>query len=104
MAIAVVGASGDDSVSCHHGAATGGGAEDQEFLYEVAAGAAEDSVAGDDGVAYHAADADVSQDRERCLLAAVGWQAALADGDAEVSETAGAATATTATATANKAG
>ena len=37
-------------------------AEDQEFLYQVAAGAAEDSVAGDDRAAHHAAAAGVSQD------------------------------------------
>src|SRR4029077_18225150 len=94
----------DDSISCDHGAAAGGGAEDQKFLYEVAPGAAEDSVAGDDGTAYHAADGDVSEDRERCVLAVVGWQTAFADGDAEVSEAAGASTAASASPSASQAG
>src|SRR5208282_5765013 len=95
LAIAVVGASRDDSVSRDHGAAAGGGAEDQEFLHQVATGAAEDSVAGDDGTSDYAADADVSEDRQRRVHAVARWQAAFADGDAEVSEAAGAATSTT---------
>jgi hypothetical protein len=67
VAIAVVGASGDDSVSGDHGAAAGGGAEDQEFLYQVAAGEAEDSVAGDDGAAHYG-DAGVSEDPNDVFL------------------------------------
>src|ERR1035441_5387042 len=94
VAIALVGPSRDGPVSRDHGTAAGGGAKDQEFLYQVAAGAAEDSVAGDDRTAHHAADAGVSEDRERCLLTSAGWQAAFANGDAEVSEAAGAATST----------
>ena len=39
------GSSGDDPVPGAHGAPAGGDAEDQEFLHQVAAGAAEDSVA-----------------------------------------------------------
>src|ERR1035437_8799311 len=104
VAIAVVGSSGDDPVSCDHGAAAGGGAEDQEFLHQVAAGAAEDSVAGDDGTSHYAADADGSEDRERCVLAFGGWQAAFADGDFEVSEAAGAATSATSTTSIRQAG
>ena len=83
------------SVSGGDGEAAGGVAEDQEFLYEVAAGAAEAAAAGDDGTADHAADAGVSEDCERCVHAAAGWQAALADGDAEIFEAAGPASATT---------
>ena len=45
MAAAVVGAAGDDFVPGDHRASAGSGAEDQELLYEVASGAAEDSVA-----------------------------------------------------------
>src|ERR1019366_9081944 len=104
VAIAVVGPSGDDSVSCHHGAAAGGGAEDQEFLHEVAPGAAEDSVAGDDGTPHHAPDPGVSEDRERCVLTVVGWQAAFADGDSEVSEAAGASTSASSTTSIRQAG
>src|ERR1019366_2364770 len=70
VAIAVVGASGDDSVSGDYGAAAGGG----------------------------------SEDRERCVHAVVGWQAAFADGDAEVSEAAGSATSAASATSANKAG
>ena len=61
-----------------------GRAEDQEFLYQVAAGAAENSAAGDDGVADHAAVAGISEDCARCFPAAAGWQAAFADGDSEI--------------------
>ena len=46
----------------------------------------------------HAADAGVRQDRERCIHAAAGREAAVADGNVEIPEAAGAA-ATTATAT-----
>jgi tRNA nucleotidyltransferase (CCA-adding enzyme) len=101
---AVVGASGDDFVSGDYGAAAGGGAKDQEFLHQVAASAAEDSVAGDDGTPYHAADSGVCEDRERCVHAVVGWQAAFADGDAEVSEAAGSATSAASTTSAEQAG
>jgi len=62
LAIVVVSPSGDDFVFGDHGAATVGATEDQEFLHQMAAGAAEDSVAGDDGAAYYAANAGVSED------------------------------------------
>jgi tRNA nucleotidyltransferase (CCA-adding enzyme) len=86
-----------------HGAAAGGTAEDQEFLHKMAPGATESSVAGDDGAPHHAADAGVSQDRERCVLAFVGWQAAVADRDAEISETVGTAASATSAASAGEA-
>ena len=53
---------GDDPVPGRDRAAAGGGAEDQELLHQVAAGAAKDSIAGDDRAAHHAAIARVSQD------------------------------------------
>src|SRR5450631_329702 len=104
VAIAVVGSSRDDSVFSDHGAAAGGGAEDQEFLHQVAAGAAEDSATGNDGTSHHAADADVSEDRERCVLTVVGWQAAFADGDFEISEAAGASASAAPTTSASQEG
>src|SRR6266849_6610309 len=84
--------------------AASSGAEDQEFFYEVAPGAAEDSVAGDDGTPHYAADGDVSEDRERCVLTVVGWQAAVADRDSEVSEAAGASTSASTSSSASEAG
>ncbi len=92
---AVGGAAGDGSVSLRYGAAAGGGAKDQELLHQMAASAAEDSLAGDDGAAHHAANAGVSEDRARSVHAAARWQAALAHGNAEVSEAAGATTSAT---------
>ncbi len=57
-------ASGDDFVSRGDGPAAGCCTEDQKFLYQVAAGSAEDSVAGDDRAAHHATDARISQNCE----------------------------------------
>ncbi len=64
LAGAVERTAGDGSVSGGDRAAAERGAEDQEFLHEVAAGAAEDSAAGNDGAAHYAAAAGVSEDRE----------------------------------------
>ena len=97
-------AAGDDPVPGSDGEAAGGGAEDQELLHQVAAGAAEDSVARDDGAAHHAADAGISEDRARCIHAAAGRQAAFADGDSEIPEAAGAASAAASTSAATQAG
>ena len=60
---ALRGAPGDDSVPRGDRSPAGGHAEDQELLHQVAAGAAEDSVAGNDRAAHHAAAAGISQDR-----------------------------------------
>src|SRR5580692_4156508 len=70
----------------------------------MAAGAAEASAARDDGAAHYAANAGVSQDCSRCIHAIAGREAALADGDSEIPETAGASapSATTASAEAWK--
>src|SRR5580692_6369205 len=56
----------------------------------MAAGAAEASAARDDGAAHYAANAGVSEDCSRCIHAIAGREAALADGDSEIPETAGA--------------
>src|SRR5436305_1885029 len=95
-------ASGDGFVSRCDRPAAGRCTEDQKFLYQVAAGSAEDSVAGDDRAANYATDARISQNCERCLHAALGWEASLADRDAEIFEAAGTATASATDASAAK--
>ena len=96
---AVRSSSGDDSVPRGDRASAGGTAEDQEFLHQVAASAAEDSAAGDDGTAHNSAVADLPEDRARRLHAAAGWQAAFAHRDVEVLEAACSTTASTTAAT-----
>ncbi len=97
--LALVGAPGDGSVSGGDGAASDGGAEDQELPDQVAAGAAAHSAARDDRVADHSAVAGISEDCARRLHAAAGRKAALADRDSEIPEALCAAASATASAT-----
>ena len=61
-------------------------AEDQELPHQVASGAAEDSVARNDGVADHAAVAELPETRARRVHAPARWQTALAHRNAEIPE------------------
>src|SRR5208283_5331072 len=70
----------------------------------MAAGAAEDSVARDDGAAHHPANAGVSQDCSRCLHVVAGWKITIADRDSEIPQAAGAAPTATPTAAETRAG
>src|SRR5207302_7144337 len=93
-------APGDGLVPRRHRAPKSRGRENQEFLHEVASGAAKTSTARDDRTLDHAAVARVSENRRRSFHAAVGWQATLANGVDEVPETTRATAASTSATTA----